>query len=140
MARTPLSPEDLREIRALAAQWGKIVARRAFGAEGPGLEVDFTALEEVALEAARGLTEGTLVTLLERQAQALGAEQLCPDCGRPCPVEREPRPLHVQGGQQVLHTEPACHCPACRRDFFPPAAGAAAGRPRLQPRRPAPDR
>src|SRR3954470_4704792 len=103
MARASLTPEDLRNIRGLAAGWGKIVARRAFGEQGPGLDVDLTALEEVALEAARGLTEGTLVTLLERQAHALGAQQLCPDCGHPCPVEREPRPLHVQGGQQVLH-------------------------------------
>jgi hypothetical protein len=33
--------EELNELRTLAAQWGKIVSRRVFGEEGPGLEVDF---------------------------------------------------------------------------------------------------
>jgi hypothetical protein len=133
VARTQPSPEDLRKLRELAAQWGKIVARRAVGTDGPGLDIDFTTLEEVALEAARGLTEGALAALLEHQARALGAEQPCPSCGRPCPVGREPRPLHLQGGQQVLHDEPVCSCPACRRDFFPSPAGLAPRRPRLQP-------
>ena len=140
MSRTPLKPEDLRDIRELAAAWGKIVARRAFGPEGPTLDVDFTCLEELAQEAARGLTEGTLAVLLEQQANALGDEQPCPTCGRPCPVTRELRVLHLKGGQPVQHQEPVCHCPACRRDFFPPAADAASGRPRLQPRPVPPDR
>jgi hypothetical protein len=140
MTRTRLNPQDLQKIRELAAQWGKIVARRAFGEQGPGLDVDFTTLEEVAAEAARGLTEGTLTTLLEQQANALGDEQPCPDCGRPCPVSREPRALHVKGGHQVQQSEPVGHCPACRRDFFPPPAGTRPGRARLQPRPVPPDR
>jgi hypothetical protein len=134
MSRTPLKPEDLRDIRELAVAWGKIVARRAFGPEGPGRDVDFTALEALAQEAASGLTEGTLVVLLEQQAQALGAEQPCPACGRSCPVTREPRVLRLKGGQAIQQSEPVCHCPTCRRDFFPPAARVASGRPRLQPR------
>jgi hypothetical protein len=137
MARTRLNPEDLRTIRQLAAGWGKILARRAFGPDGPGHDVDFTALEEVALEAARGLTEGTLATLLEQQTDALGDTQPCPDCGQACPVGHEPRALHIHSGQAVPHREPVCHCPACRRDFFPPADSPAPGRARLQPR-PAP--
>jgi hypothetical protein len=140
MARTRPTPEELRELRDLAAGWGKIVARRSFGEAGPGPGVDFTALEEVAQEVARGLTEGTLATLLEGQAHALGAQQPCPDCGRPCPVGREDRTLHLKGGQPIPYREPVCHCPACRRDFFPPAAGPAPGRPRLQPRPVRPDR
>jgi hypothetical protein len=140
MSRTRLKPEDLRDIRDLAAAWGKIVARRAFGPEGPSLAVDFSALEEVAQQAAQGLTEGTLAVLLEQQANALGDEQPCPDCGQLCPVTCEPRTLHLKGGQPVQHSEPVCHCPACRRDFFPPPAGAASGRAQLQPRPAAPDR
>jgi hypothetical protein len=120
MASRRVSPEDLRQIRELAAGWGKIVARRAFGEQGPGLDTDFSALEEVAQEAARGLTEGALAALLERQAQDLSPEHPCPGCGRPCPVNSETRPLNLKGGQQVQLHEPACHCPACRRDFFPP--------------------
>lgn len=119
-----LTSAQLEAIRALAAQWGKIVARRAFGDAGPGLEVDLFALEAVAEAAARGLTEGTLVTLLEQQAQALPSEQPCPDCGHLCPVAHEPRPLISQGGS-LTYREPVCHCPACRRDFFPSAVGPA---------------
>jgi hypothetical protein len=44
----------------------------------PGLDIDFTALEQLAREASRGLTEGTRATLLQSQAQALGNEQPCP--------------------------------------------------------------
>jgi hypothetical protein len=117
------SSEDVRTLRALAAEWGKVVARRAFGPQGPGLDVNLSAMEELALEVSRGLVEGTLGTLLEQQAQALGAEHPCPACQRLCPVKREPRTLHFPGGHQVPHDEPFCHCPDCRRDFFPPPAG-----------------
>jgi hypothetical protein len=132
MSQRKLSPQKLQEIRDLAAQWGKIVARRAFGEAGPGTEIDFQALEQVAAAAAAGLTEGTLGTLLEQQAQTLGTEQPCPDCGHLCPVDYEDRPLAVQGGQLTLH-EPVCHCLDCRRDFFPPTDLLAPGQPRLQP-------
>jgi len=130
MPQQPLSPQDLREIRALAAHWGKIVARHAFGAEGPGTEVDLSAMEQVARAAASGLTEGTLTTLLEQQALALGPEQPCPDCGRPCLVRRAERTLTCRDGP-LTQSEPLCHCPDCRRDFFPPTAPVAPGRPRL---------
>jgi hypothetical protein len=126
MARRELPPELLQEIRDLAAGWGKIVARRAFGDQGPGLDVDFDTMEQVARAAACGLTEGALATSLQQQAGALGAEQPCPSCGAPCPVRRQPRELATPGAT-VTHHEPVCHCPACRRDFFPPAAGAAPG-------------
>jgi hypothetical protein len=135
MPRRKLSPQDLQEIRQLAARWGQIVARHAFGDAGPGTDVDLDAMEQVAAAAAAGLTEGTLTTLMEQQAQGLGAEQPCPDCGRLCAVRRAQRPLTVRAGP-LTHSEPICHCPDCRRDFFPPTAAAAHRRPRLQPRRP----
>jgi hypothetical protein len=119
MTPRQLSEQQLREVRELAAAWGKIVARRAFPESGP---LDFAAMEQVAAAAAAGLTEGTLGVLLDQQAQALGPEHPCPDCGRPCPVNHEDRPLTVRGGTQVPLHEPVCHCPGCRRDFFPPAA------------------
>jgi hypothetical protein len=139
MPQRQLPPHVLQEIRDFAAQWGKIVARRAFGEAGPGTDIDFDAMEQVARAAAAGLIQGTLDTLLERQAQALGDEQPCPDCGRPCPVRREERSLALRGGR-LVQAEPVCYCPDCRRDFFPPTAAAAPGRPRLQPRRTADDR
>ena len=125
MPRRDLPPELLQEIRDLAAGWGKIVARRAFGDQGPGLEVDFDTMEQIARAAAAGLTEGTLGTSLEQQARALPDDYPCPDCGAPCLVRRQPRAL-VTPGATVAHSEPVCHCPTCRRDFFPPAPPAAA--------------
>ncbi len=52
MARRTFTPEELQELRALAARWGKIVARRAFGDAGPGLDVDLDAMEQIARAAA----------------------------------------------------------------------------------------
>jgi hypothetical protein len=125
MPHSQPNPQDLQKIRDLAAQWGQIVARRAFGDHGPGLDVDLSAMEQVAQAAAAGLAEGTLAVFLERQAQALGDQQPCPSCGRPCTLRRRPRPLRFPGGQ-LQHSEPMGHCPDCRRDFFPPAASAEA--------------
>jgi hypothetical protein len=124
MSQGELSPQKLQEIRELAAGWGKIVARRALGESAPGEPIDLWAMERIAAAAAAGLTEGTLAVLLEQQAQTLGPQRPCPDCGRLCAVAHEDRPLAVQGGQLTPH-EPACHCPDCRRDFFPPAAAPA---------------
>jgi hypothetical protein len=70
------------------------------------------------------LTEGTLSTTLEQQSQALTEDQPCPACGSRCPVRREPRAL-ASPGTTVTHHEPVCHCPACRRDFFPPTTSVA---------------
>ena len=67
MSKRDLSAEKLKEIHDLAAGWGKIIARRVFGESGPDQTVDFQAMEQVAAAAARGLTEGTLATLVEQQ-------------------------------------------------------------------------
>jgi hypothetical protein len=128
MAAPQLTPEQLQELRELTARWGKIVAQRIFGDAGPGLDADLASLEQVAVAAARGLTEGTLATLLEQQAQALPAESPCPACERPCPIHGEPRTLTARGGA-LCYREPVAHCPACRRDFFPSASRPASGRP-----------
>jgi hypothetical protein len=139
MSQRTVSAEKLQQIHDLAAGWGKIIARRVLAEPGPGTDLDFMALEQIAAAAAGGLTEGTLATLLDHQAQALPTEPPCPDCGRLCPVGSEVRPLTVRGGQLTLN-EPVCHCPDCRRDFFPPADPAPPGQPRLQPDRLADDR
>src|SRR4051812_23477439 len=99
MSQRTVTPQKLQEIQELAAGWGRIVARRAFGEAGPGTDVDFTALEQIAAAAARGLTDGTLTTLLGQQAGALPPQLPCPDCGLLCPVGSEQRPLTAKGGQ-----------------------------------------
>ena len=121
MTRRTFTPDDIQELRRLAAQWGKIVARRAFGEDGPGLDVDFSTMEQIAVAAAAGLTEGTLQTLLEQQANGLGEQQPCPECGRPCTLRRQERPLQALGAP-LQQREPVAHCPDCRRDFFPSTA------------------
>jgi hypothetical protein len=126
MGQRKLSEEKLREIRELAAGWGKIVARRVEGDNISETGLDLQAMEQIAQAATAGLTEGVFEALLQRQTQSLGTEQPCPDCGRPCPVGSEDRPLFVKGGKINFH-EPVCYCSACRRDFFPPEGLSASG-------------
>ena len=54
MAAPSLTPEELQNLRDLAAHGGKIVCRRAFGEAGPGLDADLATLEPVAVAAAAG--------------------------------------------------------------------------------------
>lgn len=132
MATRELSEKDLADIRRLAEGWGKIVARRAFGEQGPGLDVDLTRMEDLAVAAAAALTKGILEAATSQQARRLAAEQSCPACGTACPVQQEKnlRSIAVRGGA-FEHREPVGHCPRCRRSFFPAAAAAEARRPRL---------
>jgi hypothetical protein len=130
MGSKKLTPEDLAPITKLAKGWGKIVVRQAFGDGGPGLEVDLSQLEDVAVAAAAGLTAGALEEATVQQGRLLGAEQPCPDCGRLCGVTVEERPVLVRGGT-FEHQEPSCYCPACRRAFFPSASTAETRRQRL---------
>jgi hypothetical protein len=123
MATPQLSPADLQRITDLAKQWGKIVVRQHWGEQGPGLDVNLHQMEEVALAAVRGLLAGTLEAATQQQAHALGTSAPCPDCGQPCPLTTEEREVLVRHGA-FGHREPKAHCPACRRDFFPPAPAA----------------
>lgn len=132
MAKQQFTPEDLQAIHNLARQWGKIVCRQAFGDQGPGLDIDLTTMEEVAMAALRGLLAGTLENATAGQAAQLSTHQSCPDCGQDCLVRHEPRAVNTRGGP-FEHHEPVCHCTRCRRDFFPSASAAETGRSRLQP-------
>jgi hypothetical protein len=137
-ARKP-TLEDLRRIEELAKGWGRIIVRRQWGEQGPGLDVDLAQMEEIGVAAVRGLLAGTLEEATQQQAAQLGEQQPCPDCGRSCPLTREERPIVVRGGGAFEHREPLGHCPACRRDFFPSASAAAHEQSRLQPSHPEQD-
>jgi hypothetical protein len=119
---------DRAGVERLAEGWGKVVARRVHEEVGPDLDLDADDIEQMAATAARAVARGTIADLLERKAALLGPEQPCPSCRRPCAVRRQPRSIDFWGGE-VRYAEPVCHCPACRRDFFPSAAGAAADAP-----------
>lgn len=120
MAKHKLTSGQLAAVEKLAKQWGKIVARNAYGEGGPGLDVDFDEMEQIAAAATAGLVEGTLEHLAEQQARHLPAELPCPTCQKLCPVARRERRVVARGAAVTL-SEPVAHCPACRRDFFPPA-------------------
>ncbi len=129
MATRKPTPEDLERITELAKRWGKIVVQEQWGEQGPGLDVNLEQMEQVALAAVRGLLAGTLQTATEQQAQQLGDQQPCPDCGRLCPLVSEDRTL-TTGGGTFQHSEPKAHCPAARRDFFPPTTDFGTDQPR----------
>lgn len=126
MSTPRFTAEELDRLRALAAEWGKIVSKRAFGEDGPGLDVDFRTMEQIATAAAQGLTEGALQQMLQQQAQKVPEQYPCPTCGEPCLTRAHTRALAAQGAT-VQQVERIAHCPACRRDFFPPAGGSGLG-------------
>jgi hypothetical protein len=119
---------DRTGVEQMAEGWGKVVARRIHEDVGADLDLDADDIEQMAATAARAVARGTIEELLERKASLLGAEPPCPTCQRPCVVRREERAIDFWGGA-VASAEPVCHCPACRRDFFPSAAGLAADGP-----------
>lgn len=119
------TPEQLAAVKELAKRWGKIVAKNAYGPDGPSLEADFDEMEQIAAAATAGLVEGTLEHLTNQQAQRLAGELPCPTCQTPCPVKTRPRQVVARGATVTLG-EPVAHCPACRRDFFPPTGPSAA--------------
>jgi hypothetical protein len=118
MPFTRAQSDDLASLRDMASGWGRIVARRAYGDDGPGLDLDFDSIEGLAVDMGRAVVEGAIQEILRKQSQRLGDHQPCPTCGRACPVDQRPRTIQVRGGT-VAYDEPACRCPACRRDFFP---------------------
>ena len=126
MATRQFTADELQELHDLAARWAQLVSKRAFGDDGPGLDVDFRTFEQIATAAAHGLTEGTLQLLLEQQADELPSEQPCPECGKLCPTKPHTRPLTAQGAE-IVQAERIAHRPDCRRDFFPPADGTGPG-------------
>jgi hypothetical protein len=117
--------EDLSKLRDMAYGWGKVASRRAYGEEGPGLDIDFDSIESLAVAIGQTVIKGAIEEALETQLKSLGDFQPCPECAQPCPVATEPRTIQVRGGT-IEYAEPVCHCPACRRDFFPSAPELAA--------------
>ncbi|MBV8383149.1 MAG: hypothetical protein JOZ63_11110 [Planctomycetaceae bacterium] len=125
MPFTKAQPEDLSQLRDLAYGWGTVVSRRAYGEEGPGLALDFDAIETLAVTVGQAVIQGAIEETLKTQCKLLGDHQPCPACARDCPVDTASRTLQVRGATITYH-EPVGHCPACRRDFFPSAPQLAA--------------
>ena len=130
MPFTKNQTEDRSELRDLVYGWGKIVTRRAFGEAGPGLDLDFDSIESLAVDMAQTLTRGTIEEILRSQFQLLGDQQPCPQCSRLVRLRKNPGPWRFVVGT-IDYEEPICHCPACRRDFFPSASQSPARLARL---------
>ena len=69
------------------------------------------------------VVKGAVEAMTGTQGVQFGEEAPCPTCGKMCSLKTVPRPVIVRGGDATLD-EPVAHCPTCRRDFFPSAAGA----------------
>ncbi len=83
--------------------------------------VRFTELEAAGHRLGRAVAQATTERLALTQAERMTGAQPCPTCGRLCPLVHRQRPLETIDGPIELR-EPVCHCPACRRDFFPSAS------------------
>jgi hypothetical protein len=122
MASREAQERRLKEIQEIVEGWGRMIAREAFP-DGPGLDVSLADMEEFAIAASRALVKGAVETMTGAQGEQFGKEAPSPSCGKMCPLETVSRPVVVRGGDTRL-AEPVGHCPTCRRDFFPSAAGA----------------
>src|SRR5512135_2146287 len=67
--------------------------------------VGHTPFEQIAVDAAQALTQGTIEQVLRQDTRRLGPAQPCPQGGRACPVATEPRDLVVRGAT-VHYDEP----------------------------------
>lgn len=89
-------------------------------------DVRFTELEAAGHRLGRSVAQATTERLALTQAERMTGPQPCPACGRLCPPVHRQRPLETIDGPIELR-EPVCHCPACRRDFFPSASALGTG-------------
>ena len=94
-------------------------------------DVRFHVLESAGHALGRAVAQGATERLTLAQAERLSEPQSCPTCGQLCPVVYRQRPLETVDGLIELR-EPVCHCPACRRDFFPSASSIGARTTELQ--------
>jgi len=120
--------EDLdlpAEVRVKFRELVALLARQGFGEHGPPRETTFAQIEQFGHQAGRMVGRAVDAHLAEQHAAQFAGEASCPGCG----AKRSPResphdfPLQTQDGEVTLR-EPSCHCPSCRRDFFPAAYSA----------------
>jgi len=111
-----LSTEEREQFDRLVA----LLAKRGFGEDGPPIETTFAQIEQFGHQAGRMVARAIDTHLAGRHAEHFSGESSCPGCDATSPPEARSHalPLQSQDGEVILH-EPTCHCPSCRRDFFP---------------------
>jgi hypothetical protein len=115
--RPVTSPTAIEKIEELAA----LVARERFGPEGVPKDITFSEIEEIGHQVGQMVAAQVDQELVGDHQQHFADKQPCPQCGQLCtnkPCERE---LGTRDGTMVL-PESVCHCPRCRRSFFPSAS------------------
>lgn len=112
---TEEAKEKFEDCVAAMAAWG-------FGPDGPPIETSFAEIEEFGHEVGKMLARALDERLTHQHAAHFQEAAACPGCEATCPVAEDPNTRDVQttDGDVPLH-EPLCHCPACKRDFFPSA-------------------
>ncbi len=115
----PLPPAAEQKFQELVA----LLAETGFGPDGPSRNTDFATIERFGHRAGQMLGRAIDEHLTARHAEHF-QEESCPTCGTAgesdAVEKKKTRPLQTQDGTIPL-TEPAFHCPKCKRNFFPGA-------------------
>src|SRR4051794_38112603 len=79
----------------------------------------YSVIEARAHELGRQLSRTVQASHLGGMTSHATRSAKCPECGTRCEVVPRQRRLTSIDGP-LAFDEPACHCPRCRRGFFPP--------------------
>jgi Zn finger protein HypA/HybF involved in hydrogenase expression len=126
MALTQAVRSRQGEVEAMAERMGREAAVKAFGEQGPGLDVTLADLEGFFDSFVKGFARGAYAEAVERQAEQVPERAECPECGSECTRQKPPRARPMQTVHGPFQWEEPRHfCPRCARLFFPPATGVA---------------
>ena len=115
MPRAKITEEEWETFLAVSDRLGVDV--RVLLAE----DVRFTEMESAGHQLGQAVAQIATERLAFSRAERLEGHQPCPKCGRRCALSHRDRKLTTVDGPIDLH-EAVCHCPKCRRDFFPSAS------------------
>ena len=121
--RSKWSPAVLAKLHELSL----LISQEKYGPAGPPIDLTWAEIEDVGHEIGRLTATEVDQTLQRQQADKFDHAHACPQCGRPCSPRVKHRALETRDGAADL-SEPACHCDACERSFFPSAGRVASGR------------
>jgi uncharacterized paraquat-inducible protein A len=85
-------------------------------------KLTFAQMEQAAFQIGQQLTAKLTQAAAHLHAHQAPDQAPCPTCQQPARVTRKKRLLITPAGN-LEYEEPASHCVACRRDFFPTASG-----------------
>ena len=111
------------KIRARIEELAEEFCRLLYGGDGdPEWGTKFTAIEDAGVEIGDALACRLMEKALAIQARNASATAEVCSCGQALEEKgQEPHLLKTRRGE-LAWTEPAGHCPRCRRDFFPSGA------------------